>query len=140
MRDNKLVVAQIGCGAFAWAQHLPNVTERNDLLLKYCCDVNLASAQKAADHFGAEKALSDYAPAIADPEVDFIMVATPHDQHLPIVTLASKFGKHVFCEKPMAMEIAEAWEIIRQVKHGNIKLCVDLNRHRLFAEYVLAEF
>ena len=128
MKDNKLVVAQIGCGAFARSQHLPNITARKDLYLKYCCDVNLESAESAAAMFGAESAVADYREAINDSEVDFVSVATPHDLHLPIIQAAAAKGIHVFCEKPMAMEIPEAWEIIRAVKHGNIKLCVDLNR------------
>ena len=128
MAEKKLVVAQIGCGAFAQSQHLPNVTSRSDLRLKYCCDVNLENAENAAQKFGAEKALQNYQDALNDSEVDFVMVATPHDLHLPIIQSAAEKGIHVFCEKPMAMEIPEAWEIIRAVKHGNIKLCVDLNR------------
>ena len=128
MRGEKLVVGQIGCGAFAHSQHMPNVTARGDLLLKYCCDAKLESARQAAEKFGAEKAVTDYGEVVADPEVDFLMVATPHDMHLPIIAAAAERGKHVFCEKPMAMEVPEAWEIIRAVKHGKIKLCVDLNR------------
>lgn len=128
MRDGKLVVGQIGCGAFAYAQHMPNVTEREDLLLKYCCDARMETAKAAAEKFGAEVAVTDYMDIINDPEVDFLMIATPHDMHLPIIKAAAEKGKHVFCEKPMAMEIPEAWEIIRAVKKGNIKLCVDLNR------------
>ena len=48
MKDNKLVAAQIGCGAFARSQHLPNITARKDLYLKYCCDADLSSARSAA--------------------------------------------------------------------------------------------
>ena len=128
MSEKKLVVAQIGCGAFAQSQHLPNICARKDLHLKYCCDVNFENAGTCAKKFGAEKALKNYQDALADNEVDFIMVATPHDFHLPIIQDAAARGIHVFCEKPMAMEIPEAWEIIRAVKRGNIKLCVDLNR------------
>lgn len=128
MENQKLVAAQIGCGAFARAQHLPNLTERGDVRVKYCCDVNLDNAKSAAAKFGAEQAITDFNVAINDPEVDFLMLATPHDLHLPIIRAAAAKGIHVFCEKPMAMESEEAWEIIRAVKHGNIKLCVDLNR------------
>lgn len=128
MKDNKLVVAQIGCGAFARSQHLPNITAHKDLYLKYCCDVNIDSARSAAEKFGAWQALSDFREALEDSEVDMISVATPHDLHLPVIRAAAEKGIHVFCEKPMAMDVSEAWEIIRAVKHGGIKLCVDLNR------------
>ena len=128
MRGNKLVGAQIGCGAFANAQHLPNMASMDDICIKYCCDPNLKSAQNAAARFGGEQAVSDYSQIIQDSELDFLTVATPHDMHLPIVRAAAANGKHVFCEKPMALSIEESNEIIRAVKHGGIKLCVDLNR------------
>ena len=128
MRENKLVGAQIGCGAFANDQHLPNMASMDDICIKYCCDPNLKHAQASAQKYGAEQALTDYSGIINDPELDFVTVATPHDMHLPIVRLAAANGKHVFCEKPMALSIEESNEIIRAVKHGGIKLCVDLNR------------
>ena len=128
MTQGKLTVGQIGCGAFAHAQHLPNVTARRDLALKYCCDARMETAREAAEKFGAARAVTDYMEIIDDPEVDILMVATPHDMHLPIIRAAAARGKHIFCEKPMAMTLPEGWEIIRAVKRGGVKLCVDLNR------------
>ena len=128
MGKDCLVGAQIGCGAFAREQHLPNLAAQEGVRLKYCCDADLARARCAAEEFGGECAVADCHEALVDPEVDFLMVATPHDQHLPVVEAAAAHGKHVFCEKPMAMTIAESYEIIRQVRHGGIRLCVDLNR------------
>ena len=128
MRGNKLVGAQIGCGAFANSQHLPLMASMDDICIKYCCDPILQSAQDAARRFGAEQSVSDYGQIIHDAELDFITVATPHEMHLPIVRAAAANGKHVFCEKPMALSIEESNEIIRAVKHGGIKMCVDLNR------------
>ena len=128
MKNGKLVAAQIGCGAFAKAQHLPNLKEREDVEVRYCCDIFLDAAKEAAARFGVPKAVADYGEALADPEVDFVMVATSHDMHLPIVRAAAARGKHIFCEKPMAMELPESWEIIRAVRRAGVKLCVDLNR------------
>ena len=114
MKNGRLVAAQIGCGAFAKAQHLPNLKEREEEVeIRYCCDISLAAAQEAAARFGVPKAVADYGEALADPEVDFVMIATSHDMHLPIVRAAAAKGKHIFCEKPMAMELPESWEIIR---------------------------
>ena len=128
MRENKLVGAQIGCGAFAREQHLPNMASMGDICIKYCCDPVERQATTAMQTFGAEQAVADYREAIADPEVDFLTIATPHDQHLPVIQAAAAQGKHVFCEKPMAMTLPEAHDIIRLVKHSGIKFCVDLNR------------
>jgi predicted dehydrogenase len=65
---------------------------------------------------------------INDPEVDMIKIATTHEVHLPIIEAAAAAGKHIFCEKPMAMHDEEAWKIISAVRKGGVKLCVDLNR------------
>ena len=127
MKDGKLVAAQIGCGAFANEQDLPNMAAHGGIEVRYCCDPNFAAAEKAAAKWGG-KALADYLPALDDPELDFVKVSTPHDLHKPIVMAAAARGKHVFCEKPMAMELADCWEMVRAVRKAGIKFCVDLNR------------
>ena len=124
----RLVGAQVGCGAFAREQHLPNLAKRTDVRLKYCCDIQISNARRAAQEYCGERAVADFQEVVSDPEVDFLMVATPHDLHLPIVQKAAEYGKHVFCEKPMAMSISDSYEIIRLVKRSGIKFCVDLNR------------
>lgn len=128
MKNGKLTAAQIGCGKFAWAQDLVNLTHHPDVTLKWVCDVNPASAAKAAEHFNIPKQTSDFMEVINDPEVDFIKIATSHEAHLPIIEAAAKAGKHIFCEKPMAMVNEEAYKIIRAVRRGGVKICVDLNR------------
>ena len=99
-----------------------------NLVLKWACDVRKESALEAKENFNLEAATDDFNVIMADPEVDFVKVATSHDVHLPIIEAAAKAGKHVFCEKPMAMREDEAYAIMRAVKRGGIKLCVDLNR------------
>ena len=128
MRDGKLVMGQIGCGGFAHDQDLPNMKARGDVIVKFCCDPRLEAAEAAARDFGGEKAVADYMEILGDPEVDFVKVSTPHDMHKDIVLAAAARGKHVFCEKPMAMLLADCWEMIRAVQKGGIKFCVDMNR------------
>ena len=89
MMKNKLTAAQIGCGKFAWAQDLVNLTHHPDVTLKWVCDVNPANAAKAAGHFGIPKQTSDFMEVISDPEVDFIKIATSHEAHLPIIEAAA---------------------------------------------------
>ncbi|MBQ7650324.1 MAG: Gfo/Idh/MocA family oxidoreductase [Victivallales bacterium] len=128
MRDGKLVSAQIGCGKFAHAQDLPNMREHDGIVLKWTCDVNRSAADSAMAEFGAERGTDDFMEIVADPEVDFVKVATSHEAHLPIIEAAAKAGKHIFCEKPMAMSESESYAIMRAVRRNGVKLCVDLNR------------
>ena len=123
-----LTAAQIGCGKFAWNQDLKNLSAHPDVKLKWVCDVNLESARKAAEHFSVPHSTTDFMEIMNDPEVDLIKIATSHEVHLPIIEAAAKAGKHIFCEKPMAMYDDEAYKIIRAVRRGGVKLCVDLNR------------
>lgn len=123
-----LTAAQIGCGKFAWAQDLPNLTAHPGVRLKWACDAKEDNAKHAAEQFHIPRTAADFMAVIRDKEVDFIKIATSHEVHLPIIEAAARAGKHVFCEKPLAMHEDEACRIIRAVRRGGIKLCVDFNR------------
>lgn len=128
MKDGVLQFAQIGCGAFAEGQDLPNFRDHAKINCKWCCDISPERAQALANKFDVQHVTADFHEVMADPEVDAVKLATTHEIHLPIIEAAARAGKHVFCEKPMALEEKEALQIIRAVRRGGIKLCVDLNR------------
>ncbi len=128
MKNGKLTAAQIGCGKFSFYQDFPNMTGHPEVELKYACDVNLENAERAGKQFGIPLAVDDYRKVFADPEVDFVKIATSHNVHLEIIEAAAAAGKHVFCEKPMGMDDLECYKIIRAVRKGKIKFCVDYNR------------
>ncbi|OGV56033.1 MAG: hypothetical protein A2017_13650 [Lentisphaerae bacterium GWF2_44_16] len=128
MKKNKLTVAQIGCGAFAEAQDFPNLTKNPKISLKWCCDISKDRAKEMAKKFNVPEVTTDFNAPINDPEVDMIKISTSHEVHLPIIEAAARNGKHIFCEKPMALEEDEAFKIISAVRKGKVKLCVDLNR------------
>ncbi len=127
--SEKLVVAQIGCGAFAANQHGPNLVRNPNITrIKWACDVSENNARSYAEKFGAEKITASFEDATTDPEVDIICIATSHEVHVPIIESAAAHGKHIFCEKPMAMDEPQAYKIIGAVRRGGVKLCVDYMR------------
>lgn len=128
MKDKVLQAAQIGCGAYAAAQDLPNYARNPHIVCKWCCDVSLERASTLATRFGVPQVTTDFREALADPAVHLIKIATSHEAHLPLIEAAASAGKHVFCEKPMAMDRTEALHIMRAVRRGGIKLGVNLNR------------
>jgi predicted dehydrogenase len=128
--NKSLVAGQIGCGKFSQAQDFPNMTNHPQVNLKWCCDLDYDSANEKSKKFNVPHVSSDFNDIINDPEVDFIKIATSHEVHLPIIEAAAKAGKHIFCEKPLAMDNEEALKIIKAVKSGGIKLCVDYNRRQ----------
>lgn len=73
---------------------------------------DLARAQKLADKFGIPTAHGSYEALLADPEVDAIYNPLPNHLHVPWSEKAAEAGKHVLCEKPLALTAAEAQGLI----------------------------
>ena len=61
------------------------------------------SARRAAERNGFEKAVSGADALISDPDVEVVVVATPHDTHADLTARALAAGRHVWCEKPLAL-------------------------------------
>src|SRR5215218_8782163 len=69
---------------------------------------SLTSAQNAADAFGARRALASAEELVSDPDVDVVHICTPNHLHQPLAAAALAAGKHVVCEKPLALDGAGA--------------------------------
>ena len=124
-----LVAAQIGCGSFAREQHGPNLAQHPDVArIKWACDVVQENAAQYARESGAEQTTLSFEEVCTDPEVDIIMIATSHEIHVPIIQCAAANGKHVYCEKPMAMDERQSYDIIRAVRSSGITFCVGYMR------------
>ena len=79
----------------------------------------LDAARAFADEFGGVTAHGSYEDLVADPNVDVVYVASPHALHLAHVRLALEAGKHVLCEKPVTVHVADAEEMIALAReHG----------------------
>ena len=128
MNSKTLRVAQIGCGAFAAMQDLPNFQQHPQVECVWCCDVDESNARRLAQQFGVPRVTTDFRDVMNDPAVDFVKISTSHEVHLPLIQAAAQVGKHVFCEKPLALDTTEALQILRIVRESGIKLCVDFNR------------
>ncbi|MDO9541095.1 MAG: Gfo/Idh/MocA family oxidoreductase, partial [Kiritimatiellia bacterium] len=128
-RNKKFVIGQIGCGAFGRDQHGPNALANPHVSgFKWACDVSKENAKLFADKFKAGQTTSDFKDVTEDPEVDVVCIATTHDARVPIIESAANHGKHIFCEKPLALTEQECYKIIRAVRKNKVKLCVDYMR------------
>ena len=74
---------------------------------------DLGKARQAADKLGIAKAYGSYEELFADPDIDAIYNPLPNHLHVPMTVAAAKAGKHVLCEKPIALNAADA-EALRQ--------------------------
>lgn len=72
----------------------------------------LDKARETADRLGIEKAYGSYEELLADPEIDAIYNPLPNHMHVPVTVQAVEAGKHVLCEKPIALNAAEAEQLL----------------------------
>jgi predicted dehydrogenase len=109
-------IGLLGAGNFVRATLLPAIKEAELGPVEAICSAGGASARFLADKHGIPKVSTDASEVINDPDIDLIMIATPHDTHADLVVEALEAGKHVFCEKPLALtheeldRIEAAWE------------------------------
>ena len=78
---------------------------------------SLATARETADRLGIPKAYGSYEELLADPEIEAVYNPLPNHLHVPLTLQAAQAGKHVLCEKPAALDAAEA-ERLRTVPPG----------------------
>ncbi|HXE51731.1 MAG TPA: Gfo/Idh/MocA family oxidoreductase [Tepidisphaeraceae bacterium] len=101
-------VAVIGSGQISLANHLPGFALCPDTKVVALCDSNPQVLEAAGKQTGITALYRDYQEAIARDDVNAVVIATPNFLHAPIALAAIPAGKHVLCEKPIAMNLAEA--------------------------------
>jgi predicted dehydrogenase len=131
---NKLKFGIIGCGGIANGKHFPALAKLSDKVeLVAFCDTVIERAEKAAKEYGTADALvtEDYKELLAREDIDVIHVLTPNISHSYITVDALESGKHVMCEKPMAINYAEAKEMLDAAERTGKKLTIGYqNRFR----------
>jgi 1,5-anhydro-D-fructose reductase (1,5-anhydro-D-mannitol-forming) len=89
-----------------------------------CAASSLARARTFADRFGVPRCHEDYRALVRDAEVDAVYVATPNDLHHPVVLAAADAGKHVLCEKPLALRVDEGRAMVEACRRAGVLLRV----------------
>ncbi|MBL8722660.1 MAG: Gfo/Idh/MocA family oxidoreductase [Planctomycetes bacterium] len=87
-------------------------------------------AAAAASRLGFQRATTDLGAVLADPRIDLVDVATPNDSHYAIATAALRHKKHVLCEKPLAMTLAEAKAMAALAQKQRVRVGVWHNYRR----------
>src|SRR5438046_10626911 len=83
---------------------------------------NLEQAQAAAAQMGIPKAYGSYEELLADPDIDAIYNPLPNHLHVPWSIKAAEAGKHVLCEKPISMTVAECRTLIAARDRTGVKI------------------
>jgi predicted dehydrogenase len=102
----------------------PEVTVPN---MKLICGRDEAGVSQAADQFGWEGYVRDWKELIAREDIDLIDINAPSDAHKEIALAAAKAGKHLFCEKPLALTLADSREMLEAAEAAGVKHMVGFN-------------
>ena len=130
----KLRIGIIGCGGIANVKHMPSLAVfKDEVEMVYFCDIIEERAKTAAAQYGTPdaKVCTDYHELLKDESIDVVHVLTPNVNHCPITCDALEAGKHVLCEKPMAITYGEGKKMLDTAKRTGKKLTIGYqNRFR----------
>lgn len=129
-RGDQLSYCLVGAGGFGVSMLVPQLDKRKDVFqLKAICSRDPVRGGNFARQRGVQSLISDYDAVLADPSIDMVVIATRHFEHADQVAKALKAGKHVFVEKPIALD----WAGLDKVREayegaGDRLLMVGFNR------------
>lgn len=107
-----LRVGVIGTGAFAQACHVPGLQSHPQAKVVAICGPRRERTRDLADRFNIPHIHTDYEELCARDDIDAVTIVTPNNEHAPQVCAALVSGKHILCEKPLTLNIAEAQKIM----------------------------
>ena len=95
--------------------------------LEVVADVNAPAAERARDRFGFARATADWRELVADPRVELVSITSPNILHKEMALAAIAAGKHVYCEKPLALTAADARELTLAAEAQGVRTLVGYN-------------
>jgi predicted dehydrogenase len=126
---NQLKWGLIGCGDISRKRVAPALRDLGESDLVAVSRKRSELAASFASDFGARKWYSDWAELIRDEEIEAVYVATPVHLHAQQTIAAAEAGKHILCEKPMAINVEECDEMLSACRTKNVRLGVAYYRH-----------
>ncbi|MCY3831446.1 MAG: Gfo/Idh/MocA family oxidoreductase [Chloroflexi bacterium] len=124
MTSNTVSVGVVGTSWWADAMHLPALASHPRARAAAICGRNRQNAQSIAGAWGIPQVYTDYSEMIDSADLDAIIIATPNNMHYPIAMKAIERKLHILCEKPIALNYAQALEMAEAVKATAIKTLV----------------
>jgi predicted dehydrogenase len=117
----KVRCAVIGAGGFAEICHVPGLQSHPRAEVVLLCGRNEARRRAMGERLGVPETAPDYREVVARPDIDAVTITTPNASHREIAVAALEAGKHVFCEKPLAMNAAEAEAMTRLARERGLR-------------------
>lgn len=118
--SEQIGIGFIGCGGIHWPHHRGYLQIPEKAKIVACCDVVRAQAETSAEKAGGVPVYTDWKELLAQKDVDAVDICLPHHLHRPAIIDAARAGKHILCEKPLCLTLAEADEIAAEVRKAGI--------------------
>ncbi|OQB89147.1 MAG: 1,5-anhydro-D-fructose reductase [Verrucomicrobia bacterium ADurb.Bin118] len=118
---------KVGIVGYGWAAlaHIPAINASPLAQVTAICSARpLDAAALAAQHGGPLRTFTRYEDLLRDPEVDAVSICSYHALHAEQVIAAAKAGKHIICEKPLALSWKDVRAVERAVKKAGVKFCI----------------
>jgi predicted dehydrogenase len=114
-------VAIVGCGGITLQNHLPGLALCPDTKVVALCDSDAATLERAKQQTGIGAGSTNFEEIVKRDDVHAVIIATPNFMHGPIALAAIAAGKHVLCEKPIAMSYAEAKKMAEAAEKAGVR-------------------
>jgi len=124
---SKGVIGVIGAGNFTKMTMLPAL-KGSGAGYKYIASAGGVSGTALAKKYGFSHSTTDYKEILRDKDVDLVLITTRHDKHASVTAEALAAGKHVFVEKPLALNSEQLEQVLSAYKGSNVSVTVGFNR------------
>eukprot|EP00871_Galdieria_phlegrea_P003573 jgi/Galph1/4216/GphlegSOOS_G2843.1 len=126
--ERKVNVAVIGGGRIGQV-HMETLSFRTPLARPMMIvDFIEKVAKSTAEKFGVPKYSTDFKDVLKDPDIEAVWICSPSSQHSEQIKALAAAGKHIFCEKPLAITLKEADEVIEAVEKSKVKMMLAFQR------------
>ena len=123
--NERLRVGVIGCGGMATHHmgHLVKMRDSDNVQVIAVCDVYQRRLDAAVELTGG-KPYTEYRRLLENPDVDYVLIATPEHWHCQMTLDAAAAGKHIYCEKPMTQTAEQAKSVVERIARAGVKMQV----------------
>lgn len=116
-----LNIAIIGAGGITLQNHLPGLALCPDVRVHALCDANAATLESARQQTGAPVASTRWEDIVTREDLHAVIIATPNFLHPEIAITAARHGKHILCEKPLALNADDAHRMADEADQANVR-------------------
>ena len=125
----KVVWGIVSTAKIGWEKVIPALQASALCEVRAVASRSIETATDFASKYGIPVAYGSYEALLADPEIEAIYNPLPNEQHVPFTLAAAAAGKHVLCEKPIALSALEAAQLLRIPNHIHVMEAFMVRHH-----------